>query len=191
MRRDYKAAPKPITACGPSRRYNPVFSTFDSDVNGDWPLAALAGVTLFFGLAGNSPAATPATAQQSAPLPEAGHSTIGYQTVAEALAALRSNPNYTVYEQQGWTLARNKSGLVIWSFPPATNPAYPSAVKRAMVRGNDGSWNIKMAVLCEAGKGAGDHLVRQFEELNKQMIHYIRKEHKKTSPSHASTAGSG
>lgn len=102
------------------------------------------------------------------PLPEARASTIGYATPAEALAALRSNPAVTVREQGGWTVAEDSANRTLWSFPPPEHPAYPSAVRRQLWSGPDGT-SIDLDVICGASKEACDDLVRAFQALNERM----------------------
>ena len=107
-------------------------------------------------------------ASSQALLPEAKQSTIGYATVAEALASLQANPNIQVSVQGGWTIASDKENKTLWSFSPKGDPSYPSAVKRIVEERNDTVF-VHMDVLCEASKPACDNLVRQFQELNERM----------------------
>ena len=101
------------------------------------------------------------------PLPEAGHSTIGYETVAEALAALRAKPGVQVTEQpDGWIVVID--GRAVWSFPPDGHAAYPSAVRREAVE-RDGQVFIDMSVHCEAEKVPCDQLVREFTKMNEEV----------------------
>jgi hypothetical protein len=109
------------------------------------------------------------------PVPEVASSTIGYKSVAEALAALRAQP-ITESEQQGWVIFNDPVHTTIWSFAPQDNAAYPSAVKRQMIQ-KDGAWLINMSVQCEASKKACDQLVRDFQRLNQQMREAIQSSH--------------
>jgi hypothetical protein len=102
------------------------------------------------------------------PLPEQTGSSVGYPTVAAALQGLHANPSIEFSSQAGWTIANDKAGLTIWSFPPEGDPAYPAVVKREIVQDSAGV-EMKMAVLCQSTKQACDNLVRQFEQLNAQM----------------------
>jgi hypothetical protein len=99
---------------------------------------------------------------------EARSSTIGYPTVAAALADLRTKPEVEFSEQNGWTIAADKSHFTLWSFAPQGYPAYPSVVKRTAVQTATGS-NLKMDVLCEASKSACDQLMLEFQALNQRM----------------------
>ena len=101
-------------------------------------------------------------------LPEAKQSTIGYSSVAEALAALQAKPKIQVSVQNGWTIATDKENKTLWSFSPKSDPSYPSAVKRIVEERNDTVF-VHMDVLCEASKSACDNLVRQFQQLNERM----------------------
>jgi hypothetical protein len=108
----------------------------------------------------------PVEAAQSnhAPLPETSGS-VGYDTVAEALADLRSNSNVVFTTENGWLIGTNEPAYTIWSFAPKNYPAYPAVVKRQVVPKGTGS-EITMTVLCEASKVACDELVRTFAEMN-------------------------
>lgn len=101
-------------------------------------------------------------------LPEADQPTIGYKTVAEALAALRAKPGVDMRVQGGWTIATEREANVLWSFAPQGHPAYPAAVKRHTYEKDDTAY-IGMDVLCEASKTACDKLVREFQELNARI----------------------
>lgn len=102
----------------------------------------------------------------SEPLPEASQSTIGYETVDEALKALRSQRGVVFTTENGWLIATDEATYTIWSFAPEGYPAYPAAVKRQVVPHGNGSM-IQMNVLCEAPKEACDALVRTFAEMNR------------------------
>jgi hypothetical protein len=118
-------------------------------------------------------AGSSAFAQPNQPLPEADKPTIGYPSVAAALAALKARPDVTFSTQGGWTIATEASSATLWSFPPAGHPAYPSAVKRQIENRSDGAY-VNMSVQCEASKSACDDLVRSFQQLNKQMAEYLK-----------------
>jgi hypothetical protein len=107
------------------------------------------------------------------PLPEAGQNTTGYSSVEAALLALRSDPAVVEREQQGWLLFEDRPHFTFWSFAPKEHPAYPSAVKREIVK-RDGGMYVTMSVQCGASKEACDQLVREFQQLNEQMSQAIR-----------------
>lgn len=114
----------------------------------------------------------PLLAAAEEPLPEAGHSTIGYETVAEALAALKAKPGAEVSETpDGWTVIRDGSAL--WSFTPDGHAAHPSAVKREPVT-SDGKTVLNMTVLCQAEKIPCDDLVREFTRMNEELTQRVR-----------------
>jgi hypothetical protein len=100
-----------------------------------------------------------------APLPEASASTIGYATPAAALNDLRSRPGVVVTNRDGWIIVDDPATKTIWSFSPASYPAYPAAVKRQVVQDGAGI-SIKMDILCGASKAACDELVRTYQDLN-------------------------
>jgi len=112
-------------------------------------------------------AAAPVLAQ-----PAAG-TAIGYPSVAVALDALHADPGVVFRTQDGWTLAEDQANLTFWSFPPPGHPAYPSAVKRRLVRAGEGL-DLEMNIACEAPKDACDDLVRTFQARNQQMIQAMR-----------------
>jgi hypothetical protein len=98
-------------------------------------------------------------------------SSIGYPTVAAALADLKSNPNASVREQEGWTIIRVQEGekqSAIWSFSPIGYPAYPAAVKRTIYE-QDGVVMMKTNALCQASKVECDKLMEQFNELEQRI----------------------
>ncbi len=95
-------------------------------------------------------------------------SSIGYPSVAAALADLHSRTDVKFSESNGWTIAEDKSHFTLWSFAPAGDPAYPSAVKRTAVKGDKGV-SMNMNVLCESTQEACDRLVADFEALNRRL----------------------
>jgi hypothetical protein len=100
----------------------------------------------------------------SEPLPEASQSTVGYESVAEALKVLRSESGVVFTTENGWLIATDEAAYTIWSFAPQDYPAYPAVVKRQVVARGSGS-SIHMNILCEASKIACDDLVRTFSEM--------------------------
>jgi hypothetical protein len=97
-------------------------------------------------------------------------SSIGYPSVAAALADLHSKPDVKFSVQNGWTIAedQDRSHFSLWSFPPEGDPAYPSAVKRTAVQTSTGI-NMDMKVLCQSTQSACDKLVADFNALNERM----------------------
>ncbi len=101
-------------------------------------------------------------------LTEEPASTIGYPSVADALSALQAREDVFISVEEGWTIITEPGGLIIWSFSPPDQPAYPAVAKRVFYQ-EAGAWFIKMDVRCEAGKAACDELQRDFEALNESM----------------------
>jgi hypothetical protein len=95
-------------------------------------------------------------------------SSIGYPSVAAALADLHSKPEVKFSVQNGWTIAEDRSHSSFWSFPPEGDPAYPSAVKRIVLQTGAGI-NLEMKVLCQSTQAACDKLVADFNALNERM----------------------
>jgi hypothetical protein len=115
-----------------------------------------------------------AGAQELPPPAESGKSSVGYDTVAEALAALKAKPGAVIREEaDGWTVIDDDNAL--WSFTPEGHPAHPSVVKRKAVE-RDGRVVIEMAVLCESSKAPCDQLVSEFTELNEEIGAQARNE---------------
>jgi hypothetical protein len=108
-------------------------------------------------------------------LPEASTSTIGYPSVADALAALKSREDVLVEVKDGWTIITEAGALTTWSFTPQGHPAHPAVAKRVLYQEN-GSWTLKMDVRCEADKEPCDQFVRDFEALNEQMRKFIEQD---------------
>jgi hypothetical protein len=113
---------------------------------------------------GRVPPSTPSS-------PARSDGSIGYASVRDALAALRDKPGAHVGEQDGWTVIEDRESeksMALWSFAPASDPAYPSAVKRVVFE-KDGTVQIDMRVLCESTKQACDELVNDFQALNDRV----------------------
>ena len=95
-------------------------------------------------------------------------SSIGYPSVAAALADLHSRSDVKFSVQNGWTIAEDRSHFAFWSFPPEGDPAYPSAVKRTAVQTSTGI-NMDMKILCQSTQAACDKLDADFNALNERM----------------------
>lgn len=119
-----------------------------------------------------SAALAPIQAWAQEPLSEAGSSTIGYRSVAAALADLRGRPGVEESEQAGWPVFLDKgadgASVTLWSFAPAGHPAFPAVAKRQL-SSVSGKTVLSMSIACEAEKAPCDALVRSFERLNAQM----------------------
>lgn len=118
-------------------------------------------------------AAAAASAQQS-PAPAA--SATGFDTVSQALAALRARDgNGTVVtDADGWTIINEPLASAQWSFVPTTHEAYPAVVRRIVRRGADGKPAIETASLCEAPGEACARLLAEFEALNSRISQAVR-----------------
>ena len=130
-------------------------------------------------LVGAGPVLSPASAIGEE-IKESPSNEIGYATVADALAALRSRPGVQISQQGGWTIINEAASSTLWSFTPPEHPAHPSAVKRSIVL-KGGSTYIDMKVLCEASKSACDKLVADFQQLNQRMVQSIQGRHSGTA----------
>lgn len=121
---------------------------------------AFAGVASLWMWSGS----TKASQAQQAPLAETEES-IEYQTVSEALTALRAKPGVVFTTENGWLIATDERAYSIWSFAPQGYAAFPAVVKRWVIPKQAGS-EARMDVLCEASKAACDDLVRTFARMN-------------------------
>ena len=92
----------------------------------------------------------------------------GYNTVLEALEALKSDPNAKISESEGWVIVNDNTNKALWSFAPQDHPSYPSVVRRAVVERN-GQIGITTEVRCAAKKSVCDSLVKDFMELNQKV----------------------
>ena len=104
----------------------------------------------------------------SGPLPEAGHSTIGYATVQEAFDALKTKPGVEIREERGWRVANDKNERTLWSFTPEGHPAHPAVAKRTVIEKDGAIW-LDLNVHCEAAKDPCDQFVRDFQALNDRI----------------------
>lgn len=109
--------------------------------------------------------ATAALAQQPA---AAG---IAYPSVAAALADLRQRDGQdtVVTMGDGWTTVNEPLASAQWSFPPATHPAYPAVIRRAMQRSADGQVQVRTDHLCESPAAACQALLAEFAQLNERI----------------------
>lgn len=102
-------------------------------------------------------------------------STIGYTSVADVLASLKTRDDVKIEVQQGWTIITEADGLTTWSFTPLGHPAYPAVAKRVLYQEN-GNWYVKMDVKCETEKTACEKFVHDFEVLNEQMRKFMEQQ---------------
>ena len=102
-------------------------------------------------------------------------SAIGFDTVIEALEALKADSSASVRNEGGWTIVNQKVGddRIIWSFTPEGHAAHPAAVKRTIFE-KDGALYISLEALCQGPKPACDALIEQFKELNRRVQQSIR-----------------
>jgi hypothetical protein len=106
-------------------------------------------------------------------------SSIGYPSVSAALESLKAKSDVKISVQAGWTVIED--GMTLWSFTPPNHPAYPAAVKRALVE-KDGAWHVEMNALCQADKAACDKLMAEFRTLNDNMRESIERSHQRHPP---------
>ena len=94
-----------------------------------------------------------------------GHPT-GFASPEMALQALRSRRDVIFKNSGGWLVAEDEANYAVWSFPPQNYPAYPSAIKRYVVKGADGKYHINTAIQCGGTKIVCDQLALDYEQLS-------------------------
>ena len=96
---------------------------------------------------------------------------IGFKTVDEALAYLKTKPTvtFTNTKPDGWLIANDTSPFAVWSFTPEGHYAYPAVVKREIKQNDKGDVYVEMTALCQAEKEPCDRLIAEFQELNNKM----------------------
>lgn len=109
-------------------------------------------------------------------VPEA-HRALGYQSVAEALEALKTKPGVqiNVTKPDGWIIA-NEGRDVVWSFAPPNHYAHPAVVRRELVVQPDGEVTVETRALCQAPKEPCDRLIGEFQALNEAMREGVRQQ---------------
>ena len=107
--------------------------------------------------------------QVSSTAPPADKDSIGYPDAKSALEALEKKPGVKVsIKEGGWTIAEDKAVYTIWSFPPASHPAYPAVVKRIFLNEN-GVLRIDMKAICHAKKEECDTMMGEFQAENRRL----------------------
>ncbi|HTJ97546.1 MAG TPA: hypothetical protein VL381_08760 [Rhodocyclaceae bacterium] len=112
------------------------------------------------------------------PILEADGPTIGYKTVAEALAAVSNDPAAHFVGELGWKVysigGPGQPTYILWNFSLADHPAHPTAIKRTLYE-KDGQLVIDMDVACEARKTTTcEKIVREFMAVNDNMRRYYQ-----------------
>jgi hypothetical protein len=90
--------------------------------------------------------------------------------VLQTLESLKSNPDATFRNTNGWTIINidNDEEKSIYSFTPESHAAYPAIVKREIIE-KEGAIHIEMTAKCGATKAICDELVQQFAVLNDKI----------------------
>lgn len=65
---------------------------------------------------------------------------ISYDTLDEAIRALRAKPGVKFRDERGWTVAEDMQAATVWLFTLPGHPAYPSMVKRTLVNRPGGAY---------------------------------------------------
>ncbi len=129
-------------------------------------------------------ASFPGLAQSLAPKPElppieeSSTPTIGYDSVDEALAAVRANPRARVLADWDWlTIQVGKAGepdYALWAFSKPSHPSHPSAVKRTISM-REGRVVVDMDVKCDAESAACEDMIRVFQLGNLKLQNALNK----------------
>ncbi|HUL66262.1 MAG TPA: hypothetical protein VLW55_16800 [Burkholderiaceae bacterium] len=101
---------------------------------------------------------------------------VGFKSVADALAALKTRPGakISVSQPDAWTIITEQGGSVVWSFTPTTHPAHPAVVRRSIVVGEDGVPRIEMASLCQGERASCNRLMKDFRDLTERSSRAMR-----------------
>jgi len=121
-------------------------------------------------------AAPAALFAQNAVAADGPSSGVGFRSVSEALAALKTRPGakVSVTQPDGWTIITEQGGAIVWSFTPATHPAHPAVVRRAIVVDEDGNARIEMTGLCQGDKPSCDRLMKDFRDLTERSSRALK-----------------
>ncbi len=131
---------------------------------GDADRAVACALVVLFGVA---------VAQTTGTLPEFSGDVIGFPSPGAALAALRARPDVSFKEADGWLVAVDQKNQTVWSFPPQSHPAYPSAIKRYVVQ-QGGKFYLASRIMCGGTKVVCDQLELDFEKLNAQAPNTLK-----------------
>jgi len=84
----------------------------------------------------------------------------GYPSVQAAFEALKARKDVRMTSQDGWTIIEDPVNSTLWSFVPASNPAYPAVIRRQIVE-REGRKAVGMSALCQGPRAACDKLVEE------------------------------
>lgn len=122
-------------------------------------------------------ACTPPSSEASR-LSEPLSSDIGYPSPQAALAALRQKPGvkFRSYDD-GWVDALDPTGRfgVWWTFPPDSDPAYPSAMRREMIV--DGAKVfVDQRIMCVPVRPACGRVFQRGLAMNDALMKYLQQQ---------------
>ena len=83
------------------------------------------------------------------------------EKVANAFESVRNDPNMKVQFENGWLIASKDNGRLIFSFPPQDHPAYPSYIRRELIKRNK-SLSVDLRAACGVDKFLCDQLLSEF-----------------------------
>jgi hypothetical protein len=104
--------------------------------------------------------------------PDFPDNSIGYESVAAALDALRSKPGAQAVEYNGWVIIRDdetESATAVWLFVPRDHPAYPAVVKR-LISERDGKAYLQTRSLCAGDALACGALEFESRDINNKLL---------------------
>jgi len=89
----------------------------------------------------------------------------GYPTVQAAFEALKARKDVRMTSQDGWTIVEDPASSTLWSFVPASHPAYPAVIRRELVE-REGRKAVGMSALCQGPRAACDKLVEEMRTIS-------------------------
>ena len=84
----------------------------------------------------------------------------GYPTVQAAFDGLKARTGVRMTSQDGWTIIEDPASSTLWSFVPASHPAYPAVIRRQLVE-REGRKAVGMSALCQGPRPACDKLMEE------------------------------
>lgn len=101
---------------------------------------------------------------------------IAYESVSEALAALRAKSDVKFSKEEEWLIAKDTDGAT-WSFSPPSHPAHPSVGRRQVLE-QEGRFFIETRILCQSTKAACDKLHADYQLLDQRINEAIARDNR-------------
>lgn len=81
--------------------------------------------------------------------------------VAKTFEQVRNDPNVDIQFRNGWLIASKFKGQLIFSFPPQNHPAYPSYVRKEIIK-RASSMRVDVQAACGVNKFVCDQFLAEF-----------------------------